>query len=116
MNEYLLNINSKGATAVLKLTYKNNKFLKLEFVSGKLSQVQHESLMKLVPQLEACILILRQEYNGRVEWILIQRENKTLFKEINDFYHNWYQNKFKIKPKFTKCPQTNHQVFRRINF
>jgi hypothetical protein len=102
MNEYLLNINSKGATAVLKLTYKNNKFLKLEFVSGKLSQVQHESLMKLVPQLEPVILILKEEFKGRVEWVYIQKkESKSLFSAMAQLYLSWYQDRFKIKAKFT---------------
>lgn len=102
MNEYLLNINSKGSEAVFKLFYKRGKFFRLEQISGKLLQNQHESLMKLVPQLEEVILILRAEFEGRVEWIYVQKKDtQNLFRTLSDEYTQWYSERFKIKPKFS---------------
>lgn len=100
MNEYLLNITNYNT--VYKLYYSKGKFKKLEHVSGKLPQLKHESLLKLAPQLEEAILILRTEYSGAIEWVYIQKkQSKSLFSELSKEYIDWYQERFKIKPKFT---------------
>jgi hypothetical protein len=98
---YLIKIDSKGGKAVFKLSYKNEKFHKLEFVSGKLTQQQHESVMRLCPQLESAILILKKEFEGRVVWEPIHETDAKLYPWMLSVYSEWYYKRFEIKAKIT---------------
>lgn len=98
---YLIKIDSKGGKAVFRLCYKNGKFHRLEAISSKLTQAQHESVMRLCPQLESAILILKKEFEGRVEWEPIHEAGTKLYPWMLSVYSEWYFKRFDIKAKIT---------------
>lgn len=98
MNTYRLHITSNGADALYELKYQSGHFKSVRHIRGKLSQVQHEKLMLLCPQLEGGIFILKKEYEGRVNYS-IQESKATLFTQMLDTYVEWYQDTLQIPPK-----------------
>lgn len=95
--EYLIKIHTKGSDAVFRVKYKNQKFHSIQHISGKINQEQHERLLMLAPQLEQAILLLQQEYVGRVTWEQIVKE-KTTYTQFMECYAKWYEEKFMIPP------------------
>ncbi len=93
--EYLLKIHTKGSEATYKIKYKNHRFHAVQHISGKVNQQQHEKLLMLAPQLEQAILILQDEYEGRVTWEPIVKEQSTYTKFLNE-YTKWYEAKFNV--------------------
>lgn len=100
ITEYIVRFHSEKAFADFKIKYKSGRFLSLEHLKGKLNQQQHEALFMVAPQLEAAILVLKNNFKGRVSWELVQKE-KTIFTFFLDEYLSWYEAKFKLKPKFS---------------
>ncbi|MBN2668767.1 MAG: hypothetical protein JXR60_06015 [Bacteroidales bacterium] len=98
MNHYILNITSKGADAVFKITYKSGRFYKMEAKRQKMSDEQRAKLMTLVPRRE-------EELNqmGNFGGVSIEKESKpnNLFSLFNMAYFEFYERmNGNIKPKF----------------
>jgi hypothetical protein len=100
ITEYIVRFHSVKAWADFKLKYKAGRFLSIEHLKGKLNQKQHESLFLVAPQLEGAILILKDNFKGRVSWELVQKD-KSLYSFFVDEYLSWYETKFNLKPKFS---------------
>jgi hypothetical protein len=95
--EYSVQIDTNGYQADFKVKYINGKFKSLVKVRGKLSQIQHEKLMLLIPEEEKQLETLRKQYEGRVKWNLPEK-SKTLHQQFVDVYLTWYFGKFGIEP------------------
>lgn len=102
VSQYLITINSNGCTAKVKAKYRDGKFRSLELLSGTFpKQTQFEALMKLTPQLENVIIILQQEFKGRVTWEKITTETESLYRKLLDEYIRWYSETVGLPYKFT---------------
>lgn len=95
--EYILRIDSKGSQADFRVKYKNGRFHSIQQLRGRLTQEAHERLLVLAPQLEEVILLLQKEYNGRVVWEKVEKE-ESLFQKFLFEYSTWYELKFQIQP------------------
>ncbi|MCT4559829.1 MAG: hypothetical protein N4A41_00475 [Crocinitomicaceae bacterium] len=96
MTKYKLHIIKPNAD--FEITYKNGHFHSLKKMRGKVNQQTHEYLMKLSPQLELGLEIIKRDYQHRVQIELIQDTTKPYDAMLQE-YTEWFEAKFKFKPR-----------------
>lgn len=96
-NNYILTI--KGDTdAQFVVSYKSGKFFRLEQKRGKLTNVQRDKLMTIVPEQEASTEQLNKKFDGRVVYVRVKK-NKSLFAQFMDVYFDFYDTNNGIPPR-----------------
>jgi hypothetical protein len=96
-NHYKIHI--KSCNTNLKVTYRNTRFLKLEKLTGKLTEEQVKSIGALIPPTEKDIEQHKQNL-GHLITITPIVKVKTLYTEFLDEWFAFYDEFMKIKPRF----------------
>ncbi|AOR29566.1 hypothetical protein FORMB_25490 [Formosa sp. Hel1_33_131] len=96
-NHYKIHI--KSCSTNLKVTYRNNTFLKVEKLTGKLTDAQVKSIGALIPPTEKAI---EQHTQNLGHLIIISPiiKVKSLYTEFLDEWFAFYDDFMKIKPRF----------------
>jgi hypothetical protein len=85
---------------VLKITYRDSKFKKLEHVRGKLSSNMMEQIGRILPNKETDIPSFNVQHEGKVNYEIVSQEQSLFSKFTSEwFQHNNRKNGF--DPKFT---------------
>lgn len=96
MTKYKLHIIKHNAD--FEITYKNGQFHALKRMRGKVNQQTHEYLLKLAPQLEFGLEIIKRDYQDRVCIDLLKDTTKPYDSMLNA-YVEWFENKFNFAPR-----------------
>jgi len=94
------NIEIKETKTLLKITYRDKKFKKLEHIRGKLDKQMMRQIGRILPQNETDISDFNIEYDGKVDYSIIVQE-KSLFSMFNAAWFGFCIDKTGIEPKFT---------------
>lgn len=84
----------------LKVTYRNNKFLRLELVRGKLSNEQLKAIGNIIPPTEDDFAEFNKKYEGRINYEIVTKD-KSLYQKMTDEWFTFYEALNGFKPKFT---------------
>lgn len=85
--------------AVLKVSYRNGKWFKLEQLRGKLNAEEIKHISRLIPPLETDLELFVVEFLEQATYTPIKSE-KTLFSQFNGVWFTFYQNLNNIPPRF----------------
>lgn len=97
MTQYLhIEIISTGA--VLKLTYRRGKFIKLE-LTGKLTDIQLKSIGKIIPPKWEDVKQFREEFPEHCHYTPVVKE-KSIYQQYVDAWYNFYEKYKGIPPRF----------------
>jgi hypothetical protein len=83
----------------LKVTYRNNTFIKVEKLTGKLTDEQVNSIGALIPPKENHIEAYQKRLADKIVITLIEKK-KTLYTQFNDAWHSFYYDYVGIKYRF----------------
>jgi hypothetical protein len=86
--------------AKLKITYRNGKFLKLEKISGKMTQQHFEYIGRLLPPEEKDVSAFAKARSPKITYQKIEKV-KSIFTQFNDQWFLLYESIMDIAPKFT---------------
>ncbi len=100
MIKYLLTF-IKFKTKIIA-TYSNGQFKRLEYKSGGLKQECWDSLSKAIPLDEHHIKAFEEKYDNRIKFEKIEPKQKSDFKLYLDVYFQWFEYKYKFKPKWSE--------------
>jgi hypothetical protein len=92
-------IHIKSCNTNLKVTYRNGSFLKVEKLTGKLTNEQVKSIGVLIPPTENNIEFYKRDLQHIITITPIEKA-KTLYTEFLDEWFAFYDDFMKIKPRF----------------
>lgn len=95
---YLINVVKSKMT--LKVTYRNGRFLRIAYLSGKFDAFVILNLGAILPAYEKEIPNKQAEYTGKVTYCLEVKE-KSLYTLFLDEWYRFYEKTTGIPPKFT---------------
>ena len=95
------NIHIISSKTDLKVTYRNNKFRKLEHLRGTLNQTMLNSLGKVIPVLETDFEQFMLTYKGRVTYTPEKTKPKTIYSQFLSEWYAFYKKFVGMTPKFT---------------
>src|SRR5690606_16039769 len=84
----------------LKVTYRDNKFRKLEHLRGSLDDAMLRQLGRIIPRTETNIESFAMAYKDKVTYTKIQQE-KSLYTLFLDEWINFFETFTGLPPKFT---------------
>lgn len=90
INHYTLTIFTPEFTAKFKVTYKDNKFNRLEHISGKMPDSYWNPFMNAIPQANSGIDRVCEKY-PTVTYQPFESKPKTLFQDMMGEYMDWFQ-------------------------
>ena len=93
------NIKIVTTNTLLKATYRNKKFIKIELITGKLTPVQIKSIGKIIPPSEASFGDFNKDFQGKVDYTIITQD-KTIYQSFVDAWYSFYEGYKDLKPKF----------------
>ncbi|WP_438710838.1 hypothetical protein ACSTS3_19565 [Aquimarina muelleri] len=96
-NHYKIHI--KSCNTNLKVTYRKGSFLKVEKLTGKLTDKQVKSIGALIPPTEGNIKLYKTIHENIIIITSIEKA-KTLYTEFLDDWFAFYDDFMKIKPRF----------------
>lgn len=100
---FQLLLNIIKTNTILKLHYKNDRFYKLETVSGKaLSNVQIRSIHLIIPPTKDHILEYTNAMREKVTYEQIENQKSIYTQFVNEWF-SFYADYMEMKPKFTKA-------------
>ena len=85
---------------VLKVTFRDKKFRKLEHVRGKLSKKMMKAIGRILPHSEDDIMDLNVLHQNRVDYKLIVKE-ASLFTKFQSEWTRFFEKQTGLPPKFT---------------
>ncbi|MDB0603319.1 hypothetical protein PL373_19735 [Tenacibaculum maritimum] len=98
---YLINVVKSKMT--LKVTYRNGRFLRIAYLSGKFDAFVILHLGAILPAYEKEIPNKQSEYTGKVSYSLEVKEvkQKSLYTQFVEEWTLFYEDYLGIAPKFT---------------
>lgn len=94
------NIEIIETSTHLKATYRDKKFRKLEHLRGELSKAMMLQIGRIVPRHEDDFKDFETLHQGKISYTKTAEE-KSLYSQFNSEWYRFYNNNFKIPPKFT---------------
>ncbi len=95
------NANIKSINTILKLTYRNRRFVKMELVRGKLTGEHLKAVGKIIPEYEASFEVYNKRFLHVVDYSVVVKE-KSLYQQFVDLWYEFYEAYTDgLKPKFT---------------
>lgn len=94
---YQVNILSTGA--VCKIAYRGGRFLRVERVSGKLTDLQIKQLGRIIPPKQDDVSAFAKAYSDKITYTEIIKEKSTYTRYL-DSWMTFYQDLNDMKPKF----------------
>ena len=95
------NIHIISSKTDLKVTYRDNKFRKLEHLRGTLNQTMMNALGKVIPVKETDFDQFIATYKDRVTYTSEQTKPKTVYSQFLDEWYAFYNKFVGLAPKFT---------------
>jgi hypothetical protein len=86
--------------AKLKITYRNGKFLKLEKISGKMTEQHFEYIGRLIPPLEDQVTAFAKARSPKITYTKIEKV-RNIWTHFSDEYFKLYESITNLSPKFT---------------
>lgn len=83
-----------------KVTYRDDKFRKLEHLRGKLDDAMLRQLGRIIPRLEANIEAFKIQHHANVNYTIITQV-KSQFTLFKDTWETFYESFYQLPPKFT---------------
>lgn len=96
---YNIQITETGTD--LKVTYRDNKFKKLEHLRGKLDDAMLRQLGRIVPRLESSIEQFKTAYKDKVTYTKIEKQKSLYSMFLSEWYTFYNTYSEGIEPKFT---------------
>ncbi len=97
-NHYTIKILK--TSTVLKLTYRDKKFKRLEHLRGELNKNMIKEIGRIIPGHEDDLTSFKIEHNGTVTYTDITKV-KSLYTQFLDEWDTFYTNFTQLTPKFT---------------
>lgn len=85
--------------AILKVSYRNGKFFKMEKLTGKLTDSQVKYIGLLIPPTEAKMDVFKTEFKEKATYTLIEK-SKSIYAEFLDAWFSFYDRFMGVKPRF----------------
>lgn len=97
-NHYHIEITA--TQTFFKVTYRDNKFRKLEHLRGTLNEAMLKQLGRIIPRMETDFEAHRTLHQGKVNYTIITTD-KSLFTQFVEAWETFYEAFYQLPPKFT---------------
>lgn len=94
------NIEIKQTNAILKVTYRNKKFRRVELIKGKLSDKTLVEIGRIIPPREDEFKRYIVHFEKDINYSVINKE-KSLYSKFNNAWFQFYEKAVGFSPKFT---------------
>lgn len=84
----------------LKVTYRDNKFRKLEHLRGVIEEGTLKAIGKIIPPTEEHFDMFMKTFKGKIDYTL-QTKEKSLYSQFNSEWHKFYEEFTSLPPKFS---------------
>ncbi|WP_417289636.1 hypothetical protein [Corallibacter sp.] len=84
----------------LKVTYRDDKFRKLEHLRGKLDSAMLKQLGRIIPRTETEVDLFEIAYKDKVNYSKIEKE-QTLYSQFLSEWYRFFERYTGLPPKFT---------------
>lgn len=98
-NHYIIHLTKTKTD--LKVTYRDNKFRKLEHLRGKFDQTMLDAIGKVIPVNETNFNQFIATYKGKVTYTPQQTNPKTIYNQFLNEWFTFYKKFVGLTPKFT---------------
>lgn len=95
------NIHIISSKTDLKVTYRDNKFRKIEHLRGTLDQTMMNALGKVIPVKETDFANFMISYKHKVIYTMLETKPKTIYTQFSDEWHSFYNQFTGLPPKFS---------------
>lgn len=95
------NIHLPKTKTDLKVTYRDNKFRKLEHLRGKFDQAMLNAIGRIIPVNETKFESFKKEFKSAATYTQQQTKQKTIYSQFLSEWYAFYKQFVGIQPKFT---------------